>query len=182
MAKQTREKIIQASIPIFNQKGYAGATLSDIMAATGLHKGSIYACFEDKQAIAVAVFRQSVAEVDFKMETAIRQAGGDAADQLLAMMNVYESLVDDPNGGCPILNTAIDSDDAYLFLKIEAQAALSRWQERIKTVLQAGNLPDDLANIIIASLEGGLMLSKLIGDKQPIQQMISYVMERIKQA
>jgi hypothetical protein len=37
--EQTRQEIIRKAASIFKQKGYDGAALSDLMAATGLEKG-----------------------------------------------------------------------------------------------------------------------------------------------
>src|SRR5215469_8373534 len=50
--EQTRKEIIRKAAPIFNQKGYDGAALSDLMRATGLEKGGIYRHFESKQELA----------------------------------------------------------------------------------------------------------------------------------
>jgi len=50
--EQTRREIIRKAAPIFNQKGYDGAALSDLMRATGLEKGGIYRHFESKQQLA----------------------------------------------------------------------------------------------------------------------------------
>jgi TetR/AcrR family transcriptional regulator, transcriptional repressor for nem operon len=44
--EQTRHAIIRKAAPIFNQKGYEGAALSDLMEATGLEKGGIYRHFD----------------------------------------------------------------------------------------------------------------------------------------
>src|ERR1700693_6480914 len=41
---------------IFNQKGYDGAALSDLMRATGLEKGGIYRHFGSKQELAGDAF------------------------------------------------------------------------------------------------------------------------------
>jgi len=38
--EQTRQEIIRKAAPIFIQKGYSGAALSDLMRATGLEKGA----------------------------------------------------------------------------------------------------------------------------------------------
>ena len=54
--EQTRQDIIRKAAPIFNQKGYDGAALSDLMRATGLKKGGIYRHFESKQELAVDAF------------------------------------------------------------------------------------------------------------------------------
>src|SRR5580704_13485841 len=52
----TRQRIVTLAAPIFNQKGYAGTALSDLMRATGLEKGGIYRHFESKQELAEDAF------------------------------------------------------------------------------------------------------------------------------
>ena len=54
--EQTRQEIIRKAAPIFNQKGYDGAALSDLMRATGLEKGGIYRHFESKEELAGDAF------------------------------------------------------------------------------------------------------------------------------
>src|SRR3984957_15247277 len=54
--EQTRQEIIRKAAPIFNQKGYEGATVSDLMRATGLEKGGIYRHFGSKQELAGDAF------------------------------------------------------------------------------------------------------------------------------
>jgi len=46
--EQTRKKIVQAAAPIFNQRGYEGSSVNDLMEATGLQKGGIYRHFASK--------------------------------------------------------------------------------------------------------------------------------------
>src|SRR5436190_4666477 len=38
----TRRRIVERAAPVFNQRGYAGTSLSELVAATGLEKGGIY--------------------------------------------------------------------------------------------------------------------------------------------
>ena len=54
--ERTRQEIIRKAAPVFNQKGYAGAALSDLMRATGLEKGGIYRHFSSKEALAAEAF------------------------------------------------------------------------------------------------------------------------------
>jgi TetR/AcrR family transcriptional regulator, transcriptional repressor for nem operon len=48
-SEQTRHEMIRNAASLFNQRGYEGAALSDLMQATGLGKGGIYRHFESKQ-------------------------------------------------------------------------------------------------------------------------------------
>src|ERR1700760_1245310 len=59
----TRQRIIEQSAPIFNQRGYAGTSMSELMAATGLEKGGLYRHFESKESLAVAAFDYAWEEV-----------------------------------------------------------------------------------------------------------------------
>ncbi len=54
--EQTRHEIIRKAAPIFNQRGYEGAALSELMEATGLEKGGIYRHFESKEQLAGEAF------------------------------------------------------------------------------------------------------------------------------
>lgn len=54
--EQTRQEIIRKAAPIFNQRGYEGVALSDLMKATGLEKGGIYRHFDSKQQLAAEAF------------------------------------------------------------------------------------------------------------------------------
>src|SRR5580698_5832069 len=54
--EHTRQEIIRKAAPIFNQRGYDGAALSDLMKATGLEKGGIYRHFASKEQLAAEAF------------------------------------------------------------------------------------------------------------------------------
>ena len=55
-ADRTKQYIIEKTACIFNTKGYAGTSINDLIAATGLTKGSIYGNFENKDQVALAAF------------------------------------------------------------------------------------------------------------------------------
>jgi TetR/AcrR family transcriptional regulator, transcriptional repressor for nem operon len=60
----TRERIVRRTAPLFNQQGYFGASLADIMRATGLEKGGIYNHFGSKEALALEAFDYAVDAVE----------------------------------------------------------------------------------------------------------------------
>src|SRR5512141_2549495 len=103
--EHTREKIIRQAAVVFNQRGFFGTSISDIMQETGLEKGGIYNHFkEGKEEVALAAFDYAVAHITHKLELALRDKHH-AIDRLLAFAAVLESAFDDPDlpGGCPIL-------------------------------------------------------------------------------
>ena len=52
----TKQDILARSLELFMEKGYDGASMSDIAAATGIKKASLYAHYTGKEAIFSAVF------------------------------------------------------------------------------------------------------------------------------
>src|SRR4051794_36445913 len=127
---QTRQRIIARAAPIFNVHGFAGTSMGQLTEATGLEKGGIYNHFASKEALALEAFDYAVGLTAQRFATAL-EGKERAIDRLLAIVGVLEHYVDNPNlpGGCPILNTAIESDDAYPTLRARAQAAMTDWHK-----------------------------------------------------
>src|SRR6516165_11128027 len=136
--QQTRQDIICKAAPIFNQRGYEGTALSDLMKATGLEKGGIYRHFESKQQLAAEAF-------DYAWKLAVDARFADTpeipntVDRLKQLVRNFEGrrsgLVP---GGCPLLNTAIDSDDGNPRLREKAQRALDSWLESLQSIIEEG--------------------------------------------
>jgi TetR/AcrR family transcriptional repressor of nem operon len=167
--EQTRQEIIRKAAPIFNQRGYDGAALSDLMRATGLEKGGIYRHFSSKEALAAEAFdyawRETLQARIHDLDTISNTV--DRLKQLVA--NFVERRGTIP-GGCPLLNTAIDTDDGNSVLRERARKALSGWRKYLISLINAGIKSREilskidaskLATLIISSLEGAIMLSRL---------------------
>ena len=54
--EDTRREIVEKAAPLFNQKGFEGTSLSDLMRVTGLQKGGIYRHFSSKEELAGEAF------------------------------------------------------------------------------------------------------------------------------
>jgi TetR/AcrR family transcriptional repressor of nem operon len=184
-AEKTRQFIIEKTAPIFNQKGYASTSLSDMTDATGLTKGSIYGNFADKDEVALACFdhnHKTVRETITK-EMALRTS---FRDKLRVYVDVYSgrgkfNLVP---GGCPILNTAIEAADTHPALKTKAAEAIETWKNKIATLIEAGKAnrefkpatdAEQAALSIIALLEGSIMIRRTVGNKAYGKPLITAV-------
>lgn len=189
--EQTRERLLAQAAQVFNQRGFFGASLSDLMQATGLQKGGIYNHFESKEALALEAFDYALARIDQCLREALANKPA-ARDRLLAMIDVLQSNVEDPpvRGGCPILNTAIESDDAHPVLRERARHAMDQWRATIQRIIAKGIKTaelrpdidaDQTATLIIAMLEGGVMLSKLYDDPVHIRRCAAHMNAYIEQ-
>jgi TetR/AcrR family transcriptional repressor of nem operon len=167
---QTRQDIIRKSAPIFNQKGYDGAALSDVMEATGLEKGGIYRHFNSKEELAAEAFDYAwKVALDTRFEGT--QAISNTVDRLKQIVrNFWERRAGLVPGGCPLLNTAIDADDGNPQLREKARRALSSWLDRLRSIIKEGQRrgeirgdidSGELATLIVSTLEGSSMVSRL---------------------
>jgi AcrR family transcriptional regulator len=182
----THQAIIELAAQVFSKQGYAGTSMGDLMVATGLSKGAIYNHFVSKDDLALQAFDYAVGRVNERMAEAIRQAPKHAIHRLLAVVRVFQDHIEDPifMGGCPILNTAVEADDTHPALRERAQQAMDDWHQFIvKTIrrgIQEGQVradvdPDAIAVLMISSLEGGIMMSKLYGNSEPINRVVEYL-------
>jgi AcrR family transcriptional regulator len=188
--ERTREYILSQAAPLFNQRGYAGASMSDVMAATGLEKGGLYRHFKSKDALALAAFDHAVRVHRQRLVSSI-PALRTAPDRLAALVTNFATVVDDPPvpGGCPILNMAVESDDTHPALRDAARRAMDQLRGFVAFVVRAGvragefvpdTDPEELASVTVATLEGGLVLSKLYGDPVHLQRAARHLLAHVR--
>jgi TetR/AcrR family transcriptional repressor of nem operon len=175
--EQTRQDIIRKAASIFNQRGFDGAALSDLMRATGLEKGGIYRHFDSKQQLATAAFDYS-----WKVARETRLEGTqeipNSVDRLKQIIRNFRDRRDGlVPGGCPLLNTAIDSDDNNPQLRAKARQALAAWLIRLQSIVKEGQRCREirphtnsakLSSLIVSTLEGALMQSRLQKTDAPL--------------
>ena len=168
--ERTKQEIIRKAAPIFNEKGYDGAALSDLMRATGLEKGGIYRHFDSKEQLAAEAFDYAwKVALDTRFEGT--QEISNTVDRLKRIVwNFGDQRSGLVPGGCPLLNTAINSDDGNTKLRAKALAALRSWLKRLQSVIEEGKRrgeilrgvdSSELGTLIISTLEGSLMVSRL---------------------
>jgi TetR/AcrR family transcriptional regulator, transcriptional repressor for nem operon len=184
----TRQRVIASAATIFNQRGFEGASMLDVMEATGLEKGGLYRHFSSKEELAAEAFRYSL-----KQATKTRTDGLDHVQGVIPklefLIHRFGNTPSSLPGGCPLLNTAVDSDDGNPVLRKLARRAFASWKKRLSRLIaqgiKAGEIrrhtdPDQLANTIIASLEGALVLSRIEGSREPLKDVQSSLTRLIK--
>jgi TetR/AcrR family transcriptional repressor of nem operon len=188
--QRTRQTILKRAAPVFNQRGYAGTSLTELMEKTGLEKGGIYRHFESKEELAVAAF-------DYAWDGAKQnrlQSLQKFSSPLAKLRGMVDDFADRPSitpGGCPLLNTAIDSDDGNPLLRSHARIALREWLDRLEEILREGIAcgeirkdiePAAIASVLVATLEGSVMMSRLRSDRYALEfarQHLSGLLDQI---
>lgn len=181
----TKEHIIRQSAGLFNTKGYAGTSLSEIIERANIRKGGIYNHFASKDEIALSAFDYMFAQLKGVLAEAMAERS-EPADKILALCDVYIKLVDGDawEGGCPIMNTAVENDDGHPLLKQRAQHAMNELMAGLGVIIKDGIRrkqfrreieAEAASSVIIALIEGGVMLSKLYNDTKYIQYCTNQV-------
>lgn len=189
--ENTRKFIIARAAELFNQKGYSGTSLSDITEVTGIKKGGLYRHFASKDEIALEAYNYAGNIVGSHFTQAISRQET-ASSKLLAYLYVYENVVEAPPfiGGCPLLNTAIESDDSHPGLRQRAQQGLKGTLDAIKVIIlqgvESGEFKADLdidalATLTLSIMEGGVMMSKLEGNNRHMRMNIESLSTYLKQ-
>jgi AcrR family transcriptional regulator len=173
----TRQRIIAEAAPIFNRRGFAGCSLQELMDATGLEKGGIYRHFESKEELAVEAFRYALAQ-SVKVRTEHLEGIPGSVEKLREMVRRFVETPSAVVGGCPLMNTAIDADDGNPVLRELALQGIREWRERLAVIVREGVRRGEIkrgtqakrvANTMIATLEGALMISRLEGSREALK-------------
>jgi AcrR family transcriptional regulator len=187
----TRQRIIEQAAPLFNQRGFEGCSMQDVLEATGLEKGGVYRHFASKEELAAEAFRYAWGQAAKKRREGLDEVNG-AVEKLRFLVRRFAETPGPIPGGCPLMNTAIDTDDGNPVLRGLAHAGIKDWKKRLCAIVEdgikAGEIRSDveprrIANSLIAGLEGALMISRLEGNRTAIrdaQMMLGLLLDGIE--
>jgi len=142
--------------------------MQDISAATGLEKGSLYSHFGTKEELAAEAFDYAWSE------TCAARVGNleDVSNSIDKLKLHIDNVASKPSfpGGCPMLNTALDSDDGNVALRHRAESAMRSWVNLLAGLVREGQSkkeirssvdPEGFATLIISLLEGAAASARL---------------------
>ena len=192
MAKgeETRQFIIEKAAPIFNTKGIAATSMSDIMEATKLSKGSMYVHFENKEVLACAAVDHNVKVLTAKLQAALSKPKT-SKEQLFAYIDFFGNPLQSPLiGGCPILNFGTEADDTNPIVKEKVNNAIRTAQQLLSGIAEKGIAngefktdlkPADFATVMFAMLEGGHLMSRMSGNNDKMEVIVNTLKNLIEQ-
>jgi len=183
--EQTRRRIVEVAAPVFNRRGYVGASMRDLVDATGLEKGGIYNHFGSKEQLALEAYDHAMSLVERSLARS-QEAPATGYERLVRIVRTFAAGVRRPviEGGCPIMNTAIEADDTYPELRDRARRSMNDWHRligrRVKDgvadgSIAAGTDPYRLASVMTAALEGGQMLARLFDDPSHMDRVAEHL-------
>jgi len=188
-AERTKQFIIEQSAPIFNSKGIAGTTIDDILGATKMAKGGIYGNFENKEAISIASVDFLFGKMSAKAYSVMSQEKT-AVKKLFAFLDTRKNpLVPFIEGGCPILNFGVDSDNTNPTVKKKVKAMIEASMAVLIDVLKQGIAngelsdklnPDEYCLKLLVMLEGATLVSRVLDSIKPMYTVIKTLKAELK--
>ncbi len=179
--EQTREKILVEARQIFKRKGFGATTINDLLEAAGITKGNLYFHFSDKEAIGLEVLRREQQLFYHFLDQAFSEKSAAAG-----LGNFFHKALEKQRhqgfvGGCLFGNTALESSDTAPLFAALVQEVFTEWiriftqkiasaqtARQIRTDLPA----DELAELVVVTIEGGIMLSRLQKSADPLKRSL----------
>lgn len=174
---RSKEKVIEEAFKLFQQKGFGATSINDLMAASGLKKGTLYFHFSDKEEIGMLVLQRARTELmDFLDKTLT------GTTPAACLLNYFDRTLEwhrrlEFVGGCIFGNAALEMADSNdLYARFISQV-FAEWGEKIRMVIAAAQgagqirtdlTADALAHHVVTATEGAIMLSRLRKDDQQL--------------
>lgn len=173
-AAQHRDSIVLTAVRLFRRQGYASTGVQQILTDSGAPKGSLYYYFPDgKEAIgAAAVARAGELVRDTLLELA--EAHRTPAAFVRAYCGRMAGWMEESGyrSGCPIATTVLETVPYSPSITAAGLAAIDSWIDVIASVYERAGIPTRRARthaqLVIASVEGGLILTRLRQSKSPL--------------
>jgi TetR/AcrR family transcriptional regulator, transcriptional repressor for nem operon len=178
-----RTRIVAASARLIHERGVAGTTLEDVKAAADVSGSQLYHYFPDKDDLVRAVIDyQTDAIVSNQRQADLGSARGLRAwrDMLIKMARTTKA-----QGGCPLGSLGGQLAETDPESRALIAEGFERWSEAIRDGLRALSAagliradidPDDLAITLLATLQGGLLLSQLQRTALPLERAVDTVL------
>lgn len=181
--------ILKHAGKLFNSHGYKATSIGHITKATGYTKGAVYRHFKSKEGLEAETLSYLTSLMYENLGKRIKNEKT-AGDKLRAVLSYHESYITKPpiQGGCPLLNAAIEADDSNPLLRKKAHGILNTLKESIVHILEKGIEYKQIkksvdknyfATVMIASLEGAIMMSKLTKTDHDINIVLRHLEKMI---
>ena len=186
--RASRERIVERAAELFAERGSARTSLEEVLAAAGAGKGQFYHYFRSRDELAAAAVEQRCAQV----VTGLTQALGGVSslaelEQALAGFIAGFEQMGLP--GCPIGTLATEVAGRNEAARLQAAAGFDAWERLLADALarmrQRGELRPDappamLATGLLASIEGGMVLSQTRRDVTPLRIAVNAGLAQVR--
>ena len=175
---ETRERIMEASRDLFHKRGYYNTSINDLIQSTGVKKGNLYFHIQSKEKLIVEVLKEDLETYEKQIHEGLENNNSiGSIERILRIIDAITAyhINDDLSKGCIFGNMALeigdDGSEISLFVKDVFEGWVSFFEKLLLRAEGDGEIklkesPAALARMILASIEGGVMLSKISGNAE----------------
>jgi len=169
----TRDRLILAALQLFAEKGYESTSVADVLRTAGVNSGSLYHFFPGKQDLLVAVLGAYRDGIGPMLLEPAWQGVPDPIERIFALLGRYRLALESSGCtyGCPIGSLALELHEPDPVVREALAANFAAWLAAIEGCLAVARnrLPADadpraLAELVLAVMEGGVMLARTTRD------------------
>ena len=176
MGRDTKDRILAAATQLFDERGFDGTSIADLLERAGVNSGSLYHFFPSKEALAAAVVERCADRVREDLLDVVELASPDPVERVLALIDLRRTAI---GGGDPTRIDPVGLLAAELAARRpEVGRLAARYAERIVARIRdwldaAGpQLPaatdrDGLARFVLTVLEGASMRARAERSLEP---------------
>lgn len=162
-AQQNRDRVVETAARLFRERGVAGVSVADLMAAAGLTHGGFYKRFASKEALVAEAAGRAFTEQGARLRELGARHPGDPEAVRHERITQYLSAAhrDNPGAGCPI--SALASDVAREAPDSPARApfadGVEAYARHLSGVGEDGEI-DDEALVALSTMVGALLIAR----------------------
>jgi AcrR family transcriptional regulator len=184
----TREKLIETATALFAARGYNATGMADILAAAGVHRGSLYHAFPTKQDLLLAVLERYRSGIEERLIAPAWAGIEDPIERVFALLGRYRQFLIETGGrfGCPIGSLALELHEADGDVRAMLQANFEAWIGHVEQCfVDAGDrLPSGidrraLALFTLTTMEGGVMLARTERGLDPFDTAVAQLRDYV---
>jgi TetR/AcrR family transcriptional repressor of nem operon len=190
-AATTRDLILNAATRLIHLQGYHCTSLDDVLRESGVGKGNFYYHFRSKEDLGYAIIdRVMQAFLERTLGPSFADITGDPIIQVNAFLDHALDNQRQRNcvGGCPIGNLASELSDVHEGFRRRLAGIFDAWRATLTEALSRGQLsshvrkdlePSDLAQFLVAALEGAILLTKVTKDIAIMERCVEQLKQHV---
>ncbi len=166
--RASRERIVERAAELFAARGIAGTSLDEVLAAAGAGKSQLYHYFHGRDELVEAAVGLRGTQVLAGLTQALGTVAS-LAELERALAGFVAGFEQMGLPGCPIGSLAAEVAERNEGARLKTAAAFDAWEQlladalarmRDRGELRADAVPAALATALLASIEGGMVLSQ----------------------
>jgi TetR/AcrR family transcriptional repressor of lmrAB and yxaGH operons len=188
MAKGTRDRMIETTARLLQQRGYHGTSMNEILAGSAAPRGSLYFHFpRGKDQIVIEATRRAVEETTQVLRETLAGAKTPAKAVRLFLEAIAGIMREtDYHFGCPVAPMILDGTEALTELADLCRGALRDWSDILRAAFVEAGIPArraaSLGLTIVAAIEGAMLMARAYRDVAPLLTVADEMETVIKNA